>query len=235
MGGIDFQAVEMRVLAALANVKAMQRAIFAGDDLHAFTAAMVEGCTVEEFTARLLANDYAAIKARKLLKGVGFGKVYGGGATTLARQTGAAIDDVRRAIEAYDRVYPEIRKYSKAIQREADYGRREVVTPTGRHLPMDRDRSYAGLNYMIQSTARDLLAQAIVNVHAEGLLDYVLLPVHDELIVQAPDADIADVMRAVGECMATTFKGVPIATDAEIFGRTWAGGYGLPAEFAPAL
>jgi DNA polymerase-1 len=88
---------------------------------------------------------------------------------------------------------------------------------------------------MIQSTARDLLAQALVNVHAEGLLDYVLLPVHDELIVQAPDADIADVMRAVGECMATTFKGVPIATDAEIFGRTWAGGYGLPAEFAPAF
>jgi DNA polymerase-1 len=235
MGGIDFQAVEMRVLAALANVQAMRAAILEGRDLHAFTAAMVEGCSVEEFTARLDAGDKAAIKARKLLKGVGFGKVYGGGATTLARQTGAAIDDVRRAIEAYDRVYPEIRKYSKAIQREAQYGRREVVTPTGRHLPMDRDRSYAGLNYMIQSTARDLLAQALVNVHDAGLLDYVLLPVHDELIVQAPEADIADVMRAVGDCMATTFKGVPIATDAEIFGRTWAGGYGLPAEFAPAL
>jgi DNA polymerase-1 len=227
-GGIDFQAVEMRVLAALANVKAMTRAILDGDDLHAFTAAMVEGCSVEEFTARLDAGDKAAHKARKLLKGVGFGKVYGGGATTLSRQTGAAMADVKRAIEAYDRVYPEVRKYSKAIQREAAYGKREVVTPTGRHLPMDRDRSYAGLNYMIQSTARDLLAQALVNVHASGLLDYVLLPIHDELIVQAPEADMTEVMRAVGDCMATTFKGVPIAVDGEVFGTSWGFGYGAP-------
>jgi DNA polymerase I-like protein with 3'-5' exonuclease and polymerase domains len=234
MGGIDFQAVEMRVLAALADVKAMKRAILAGDDLHAFTAAMVEGCTVAEFTARLDAGDPAAAKSRKLLKGVGFGKVYGGGATTLARQTGAPMDAVKRAIEAYDRVYPEVKRYSRAIQREAGYGKREVITPTGRHLPMDRDRSYAGLNYMIQSTARDLLAQALVNVWAEGLIDYVLLPVHDELILQAPDAEISDVMAAVGECMATNFKGVPIAVDGEVFGRTWAGGYSMPPQFAPA-
>jgi DNA polymerase-1 len=234
IGGIDFQAVELRVLAALADVKAMRLAIAEGRDLHAFTAAMVEGVTVDEFMARLDAKESDALKLRKLLKGVGFGKVYGGGAVTLSRQTGAAMESVKRAIAAYDRVYPEVKRYSKAIQREAQYGKREVVTPTGRHLPMDRDRSYAGLNYMIQSTARDLLAQALVNVHAAGLLDHILLPVHDELILQAPAADMAEVMRAVGECMATTFKGVPIATDGEIFGRTWAGGYGLPSHLVPA-
>jgi DNA polymerase-1 len=233
-GGIDFQAIEMRVLAALANVKAMKQAIAEGRDLHAFTAAMVAGVTVEAFTARLNAGDKAAAKSRKLLKGVGFGKVYGGGAATLSRQTGAPIDDVRRAIAAYDEVYPEVKRYSKAIQREAQFGKREVITPTGRHLPMDRDRSYAGLNYMIQSTARDLLAQALVNVWEAGLLDHVLLPIHDELIVQAPDADMPEVMRAIASCMETTFKGVPIASDGEVFGRTWAGGYGCPSELLPA-
>lgn len=234
LGGIDFQAVEFRVLAALANVKAMKSAINDGRDLHAFTAAMVEGCSVEEFEARLAAGDKAAHKARKLFKQVGFGKAYGGGAATLARQTGASLADVKRAIAAYDAVYPEIRRYSKAIQREAQYGKREVVTPTGRHLPMDRDRSYAGLNYMIQSTARDLLAQALVNVWEAGLVDHVLLPIHDELIVSAAVADMPDVMRAVGECMTANLQGVPIAVDGETFGRTWAGGYGCPAELLPA-
>lgn len=228
MAGIDFSAVEMRVLAALADVKAMKQAIAEGRDLHAFTVAMVEGLEPSEVEARLSAGDKALAKQRKLLKGVGFGKVYGGGASTLSRQTGADIASVTAAIEAYDRVYPEIRRFSKAIQRAAQYGKREVVTPTGRHLPMDRDRSYAGLNYMIQSTARDLLAQALVNVQEAGLLDYVLLPIHDELIIQAPTEDIEEITEAVRLQMEAEFRGVAIDADAEIFGRSWGFGYGAP-------
>jgi DNA polymerase-1 len=228
MAGIDFQAVEMRVLAGLADVKAMRKAIDEGRDLHSFTVAMVEGMDPAEVEAMVKANVSHIVKSRKLLKGVGFGKVYGGGATTLARQTGADIDNVKRAIEAYDRVYPEIRKYSKAIQRAAQFGKREVVTPTGRHLPMDRDRSYAGLNYMVQSTARDLLAQALVNVHDAGLLDHVLLPIHDELLIQAPAEDIAEVTEAIRRQMETEFRGVPIGADGEVFGRSWGYGYGAP-------
>src|SRR5690606_36860688 len=69
----DFAAVELRVLAALADVKNMKRAINAGEDLHSFTARMVFG---EDFTP----------KHRKISKGSAFGKVYGGGAATIARQ-----------------------------------------------------------------------------------------------------------------------------------------------------
>lgn len=235
MAGVDFQAVEMRVLAALANVRAMKQAIVDGRDLHSFTVAMVEGLDPLEVERRIAAGDKGLAKSRKLLKGVGFGKVYGGGATTLARQTGADIDNVKRAIAAYDNVYPEVKKYSRSIQSAASFGRREVVTPTGRHLPMDRDRSYAGVNYMVQSTSRDLLAQALVNVEAAGLLDYVLLPVHDELILEAPTSDIAEITELVRLQMETTFMGVPVGADAELFGKTWAGGYGLPDEFVPTF
>lgn len=230
MAGIDFQAVEMRVLAALADVKAMKQAIRDGRDLHAFTVALVEGLDPAEVEARIAAGDKELSKKRKLFKGVGFGKVYGGGASTLARQTGAPIESVKAGIAGYDRAYPEIKRFTRAIQREAQFGRREVVTPTGRHLPMDRDRSYAGLNYLIQSTARDLLAQALVNVRAAGLLDYVLLPIHDELLIQAPEADIAEVTEAVRREMTTEFRGVPIDAEGEIFGRSWGYGYGAPRD-----
>src|SRR5690606_21426431 len=97
---IDYQAVELRVLAALADVSAMKEAIAKGEDLHGYTAALVYG---PDFTKA----------QRGLMKGVGFGKVYGGGAATLSRQTGAPLDAVKNAIAEYDRVYPEVKRFSK--------------------------------------------------------------------------------------------------------------------------
>lgn len=211
---IDYQAVELRVLAALADVTEMKRAIAAGEDLHGYTAALVYG------------PDYTKAH-RGLMKGVGFGKVYGGGATTLARQTGADIDKVKHAIAEYDRVYPEVKRYSKRLQARAEYGKKEVVTLSGRHLPLDRDRLYAGTNYVVQSTARDLLAQAIVDVFDAGLGEYLRLPIHDELLVEVPEGpDGAAIVNDIAKLMESDFKGVPIATDPEIGGRSWGSLYG---------
>lgn len=211
---IDYQAVELRVLAALADVEEMKRAIAAGEDLHAFTARLVYG---DSFTKA----------QRGLMKGVGFGKVYGGGKTTLARQTGAPIDDVAHAIAEYDRVYPEVRRYSKRLQRRAEYGKKEVVTKSGRHLPLDRDRLYAATNYVVQSTARDLLAQAIVDVFDAGLGEYLRMPIHDELLVEVPEgADGAEIVHEIARLMESDFEGVPIAAEPEIGGRSWGSLYG---------
>lgn len=212
----DYQAVEMRVLAALSGDPTMIQAILDGEDLHSFTAKMVFG---PDFT-----------KAhRKISKAVGFGKVYGGGATTIQRQTGAPMDAVRDALAGYDRTFPGIKRYSKRLQSRAEYGKKEVVTVTGRHLPLDRDRLYAATNYVVQSTSRDLLAQAIVDVFDAGMGDHLLLPVHDELIAQAPEKDAEEVIREIGRLMETPdFYGVPILSDPEVYGPSWGHGYGAP-------
>jgi DNA polymerase-1 len=213
----DYDQIELRVLAALAHVTAMIQAIADGRDLHDFTAELVEG---PDFTK----------KQRKLYKGVGFGKVYGGGAATLSRQTGADIDDVKRAVREYDRVYPEIRKYGRMLQRKAEFGKREVVTVSGRHLPLDRDRLYSATNYVIQSTSRDILAQAIVDLFDAGLGDYLLLPIHDELIAQAPEADAEEIAQEITRIMTTDFRGVPLTATAEVTGRNWGAAYGADPE-----
>lgn len=211
----DYAQVEMRVLAALSEDKKLMDAIKSGTDLHAFTARMVYG---DDFT-----------KAhRKLMKGVGFGKVYGGGAATLSRQTGAPIAQVQNAIRAYDRVYPGIRRYSSRLQQRAEFGAKEVVTPSGRHLPLDRDRTYSATNYMVQSTARDVLAEALLDMFDAGLGDYLLLPVHDEVIAQAPAAEAADVVHEIARVMDRDFYGVPIVSDPEVYGPSWGHGYGAP-------
>lgn len=225
----DYQAVEMRVLAALAEEPAMIRAILDGLDLHSFTAAMIAGVPIEDFIAQIDAGDKVAKALRKLAKAVGFGKVYGGGATTIQRQTGADMVRVREALAGYDRAFPGIKRYSKRLQSRAEYGKKEVVTVSGRHLPLDRDRLYAATNYVVQSTSRDLLAQAIVDIFDAGMGDHLLLPVHDELIAQAPAPDAEEVIREIGRLMETKdFFGVPILSDPEVYGPSWGHGYGAP-------
>lgn len=211
----DYAQVEMRVLAALSRDRRLIKAIQDGVDLHSYTAELVYG---PDFNPQ----------HRKLMKGVGFGKVYGGGATTLARQTGAPIAQVRGAIKAYDRTYPGIKRYSRKLQDRADFGKREVVTPSGRHLPLDRDRLYAATNYVVQSTARDIIAQAILRIFDGGLGDGLLLPVHDELVAQAPASDAEDYVKELGRLMDMDFYGVPIVSDPEVLGASWGHGYGAP-------
>ena len=217
IGGIDYKSMELRVLAALADVAAMKTAIREGRDLHDFTATLIYG---EGFTPT----------QRRYSKGVGLGKVFGGGATGLAKQIGAPYEQVKYAVDRYDEVYPEVSAYSRRLQRQARYGKQEVVTPFGRHLPLDRDRAYACVNYAVQSTARDLIAKALVDIEKAGLGDHVLLPVHDELIVQAPREDVEDVVREVGRLMESVFMGVPIESDPEVYGPSWGHGYVTPEE-----
>ncbi|MFJ4768503.1 DNA polymerase [Streptomyces uncialis] len=205
---VDYSAVEMRVLAALADETVMKRAIAEGRDLHGFTAELIYG------------PEYTSFH-RKLCKGVGFGKVYGGGAVTLSRQTGAPLADVKKAIGAYDRTYRGIKRFSSKLQREARADGYVVRTPVGRRLPLDRDRVYAATNYVVQSTARDVLCQALLDLDAKGLVDYLFLPIHDEVLGSAPDDIAEDVAREVGATMRMDFFGVPLDTDPDVGGRSW--------------
>ncbi|MER5863796.1 DNA polymerase [Kitasatospora sp. NPDC002040] len=209
----DFKAVELRVLAALADVKAMKSAISDGRDLHDYTASILFG---EGFTP----------KQRKLSKSTGLGKVYGGGAATISRQSGVPVEDVQRAIRAYDRLYPEIKRAARRWQREAFETGMVSISVTGRRLPLDRDRTYAVTNYMCQSAARDVLGQSLINIEEAGLLDMLRLPIHDECLLSAPKGEAADVAREIERCMTWPLYGVPIEGEAEIGGRSWGSLYG---------
>lgn len=213
----DYDQVEFRVLAGLADVKAMKQAIDEGVDLHDATATLIWGDTFTKFQ-------------RGLGKAAGFGTVFGGGAVTLARQTGTTVQQARDVINEYNKVYPEIKKFSQMLQRKAQFGKREVVTVSGRHLPLDKDRLYAAVNYVVQSTARDVIAESIVDMFDAGLGDYLMMPIHDEVLFQAPAADAEEIGREVGKIMSKPFLGVPLTATADIYGKNWGAGYGANPE-----
>jgi DNA polymerase-1 len=216
MVSVDFAAVEMRVLAALADVKQMKHAIKSGQDLHDFTASLVYG---PGFTKQ----------HRTICKGVGFGTVYGGGPDTIARQTGANRDDVAAAQAKYHRVYPEIKRAARRWQREAFSNGMVTTTVTGRRLPLDRDRTYAVVNYQVQSAARDCLGQSLLEMESAGLLPYLRLPIHDEVLASVPKSEAQELARAFEKCMTFDLFGVPIDTGdegASIGKRSWGSLYG---------
>jgi DNA polymerase-1 len=203
MASIDFSGVELRVLAALSQDPVMLKVFQEGGDLHQMTA------------------DSTGI-TRKLAKTVNFGKVYGGGPKGLARQTGLSEEEAKVVCDGFDNVYKGVNKFS--YQLSAPIKRKDrnyVITHTGRKLPVDADRSYAALNYCIQSTARDVLGKAMIKLAQEGFWKYALLPIHDEVLFSFPEAEAEELCKEAGCKMEMILKDVHITSEPDLGGASW--------------
>lgn len=101
-----------------------------------------------------------------------------------------------------------------------------ITTPTGRQLLVEADKAYKVVNYKVQPTAADIFKQALLDVMAdEELNPTVLLPIHDELLGQAPKAQAKRIAQRYGEVMSREFRGVPITAAGKVYGKSWGHGY----------
>lgn len=208
MISVDYSSVEPRVMAALSGDERMTAAILRGDDLHNLTAASVYG---PDFTPG----------QRKVAKVVQLGVAYGGGAATIAAQTGLSLSAAQDAVRGYKRTYPQLARYIRSLQGKVIRNGYTLRTPSGRRLVFDRDAAYASFNGEIQSTARDIFAEGMLEIHARGLTPHVLLPVHDEIVADATDNEAEEVAREIGEAMTMNLRGIPLGTDPDVGGSSW--------------
>lgn len=214
---VDYQAQELRVLAALSGDITMIKAFKEGLDLHLLTAQAAWGPQITKDSVE-----------RKYAKTVNFGRVYGGGAKTVSEQTGLSFMQAKRVVEAFDARYPGVKAYSDVLARLAD-SQGYVVTPTGRVLPVDEGRGYAALNYVIQSSSRDVTCRGLLRLHKAGFTPYMRLPIHDEIVGSLPEG-VADLgARRMAKLMSEDMGEVFIDTDAEVYGMSWGHGYGAVA------
>lgn len=207
----DFDGVELRVLAALANVRNMKSALATDPDLHAATARLIWG---DDFTPA----------QRQIAKTINFGVVFGGGPATIARQAGITVEQARSAMDGYNRAYPEIKRFGERLQNEAFGNQMVIRSATGRRLVIDRDRAYSATNAVVQSTARDCLGQALVGMDEDGLTPFLRLPIHDEVVASVPVKDAEEVNARIAGHMNFQLFGVSITASPEIIGDSW-GGY----------
>lgn len=102
-----------------------------------------------------------------------------------------------------------------------------VTNPFGRRMIVDAAKAYAGVNYLVQSSAADIMKTALLRVMQENpdLEPTVLLVIHDEILGQAPIHKAEQIAWRYGEVMTTEFMGVPITASGKVYGKSWGDGY----------
>lgn len=213
IASVDYQAQELRVLAALSRDPTMIEAFRNGMDLHQITAD-------------------AADVVRDVGKMSNFLTVFGGGPAKLALQADIPFPVAKRVMDAFAETYPGVTKYSAKLQREASRDG-YITTGVGRRLTVDPTRAYASLNYDIQSSARDVTGRALIRLHEAGLTEYMRIPLHDEILCSLPEAEAPIIAAEIAEIMEEQAGAVRITTEAQVGGRSWGSLYFDPEKHGP--
>ena len=220
----DYSQIELRVLAHIADDQVMQDAFRSGLDVHTVTAAQVFAVAPEEVTAL----------QRRHAKAVNFGIVYGISEFSLADDIGVSRWEAKNYIDSYLAHYSGVRTYMKQVVDQArERGYTETLYGRRRYIPELKASNFnvrsaaerMTLNTPIQGTAADLIKLAMIRVEDALNQHYpeakLLLQVHDELIVECPEAIAPAVAALVSQEMQSVAQlNVPLLAEAKI-GKSW--------------
>jgi DNA polymerase-1 len=220
----DYSQIELRIMAHVSDDANLQRAFAAGEDIHRATASEVFGVSLADVST----------DQRRAAKAINFGLIYGMGVFGLASNLGITRDAAQAYIDRYFARYPGVAMYMDDTRRRA----REqgyVETVFGRRLQLPEIRGASGprrqaaeraaINAPMQGTAADLIKMAMVAVQdwleAEKLQTRMIMQVHDELVLEAPDAELELVKEALPRLMCNVAElRVPLVAEVGM-GKNW--------------
>ena len=220
----DYSQIELRILAHITGDEHMQAAFRAGEDIHRSTAAKIYGIPLEEVTPRL----------RTAAKAINFGIMYGKGAFSLSEDLGVSVREAGSFLKSYFASFPKVDSYMHKTIADAKekgyvstlFGRRRALPElASSNVNVRASGERMARNTPIQGTAADVIKLAMVKVwrriRAEGLQSRLILTVHDELIVEAPEAEAETAARILKEEMeGCVHFAVPLDTDVRQ-GHSW--------------
>jgi DNA polymerase-1 len=219
----DYSQVELRILAHMAQDDGLVRAFAEAADVHARTAAEVFQVPEAEVTPDM----------RRAAKMVNYGIAYGLSPHGLSARLRIPIEEAKSIIERYFARFPGIARYiDETVQKVKKSGYVESLFGRRRYMPeiASRNRSIAmgaeraAINMPIQATAADLVKRAMLELDRRlvGSAARVLLQVHDELLLEVPEAELATVKPLVKQVMSSAAQlVVPLVVDVG-HGRSWA-------------
>ncbi len=222
---VDYSQVELRIVAHMANDEAMLAAFRAGQDIHSATAAAILGIPLEAVSK----------EQRRHAKAINFGLVYGMSAFGLTRTTDLTLAEAEDFVDGYFQQFPGVKRYLDEMRlRAAEQGYVETLLGRRRYFPGLKDQSNRNIrnreereaiNAPIQGTAADIMKIAMLKVPSAlaqaGLSARMLLQVHDELVLECPEAEIIPTAALVQKAMSEAYRlSIPLATDARE-GTNW--------------
>jgi DNA polymerase-1 len=220
----DYSQIELRLLAHLSEDPAFIEAFRRGGDIHRETAAIIFGVTVDGVTAEM----------RSRAKTINFATIYGQGPFALSRQLGISQDEAKDFIRLYFERFAGVRRFlDQTIERARRVGFVETLFGRRRYIPELKDPNYnvrafgerTAMNSPLQGSAADLIKIAMIRLHralvATGSQGAMLLQVHDELVLEAPAAEVDAVARVVRREMEGAAElSVPLVVDIGV-GENW--------------
>lgn len=220
----DYSQIELRVLAAMAHDETMIKAFNSGDDIHAITASQVFSVPIEEVTPA----------DRRRAKAVNFGIVYGIGAFSLSKDINVSVKEADRYIKSYLANYSGVARFMEKCKSDAkEKGYAETLFGRRRYLPeltasnavMRAFGERVAMNMPIQGTAADIIKIAMIKVYSRLKREvpeaHLIMQVHDELIIEAPESRKEDVEKLLKAEMENAVKlSVPLTVDVHS-GKTW--------------
>ena len=220
----DYSQIELRVLAHIAKDENMCHAFRSGMDIHTVTASQVFGVAPEQVTPL----------QRRHAKAVNFGIVYGISEFSLSEDIGVSRYEARDYIDSYLANYPGVKSYMKQVVEDArELGYTQTMYGRRRYIPELKSSNFnvrsgaerMTLNTPIQGTAADIIKLAMIKVDAALRENFpeakLVLQVHDELIVECPEAIGPAVAELVSREMEQVAQlKVPLTAEAKI-GKSW--------------
>jgi DNA polymerase-1 len=221
----DYNQIELRCIAHLAEDPGLITAFEAGDDIHTAVAARVWG----------IEPGAVSHQQREKAKMVSYGLAYGMEAYGLGQRLGIPVEEATGILDAYFSAFPAVKAYMERTVAEArERGYTETLFGRRRQIPELSSANFrvrqAGerqaMNAGIQGLAADIFKVALVRLdaalEAQGCLSRIVLQVHDEVILEVPPAERDDVAALVQSVMTGAFDlRVPLAVHLA-FGPTWA-------------
>jgi DNA polymerase-1 len=220
----DYSQIELRVLAHMSEDQGLIRTFQADEDVHTRTASEIFGLSPEEITPEM----------RRKAKAVNFGIIYGISAFGLAQDIGVSNTEAKRYIDSYFARYPQVREFlDRTIQTAKTngyvttlFGRRRFIPELASSVAAVRNfGERMAVNTPIQGTAADLIKLAMINIQRrltrEHMRSKMILQVHDELVFEVPDQEIAAMKELVREEMEGVLTlAVPVKVDVGT-GKNW--------------
>ena len=220
----DYSQIELRLLAHMAGDEAMQQAFLSGADFHTVTAAKVFHVPESEVTHQM----------RSRAKAVNFGIVYGMSAFSLSQDIHVTVAEAKDYMERYFATYPGVKQYmTDIVEKAKEQGYVETLYHRRRALPELKSSNFiqrsfgerVALNMPIQGTAADIMKLAMLRVYdrlrRENLQARLIMQVHDELIVECPEAEQEAVEKLLRQEMEQVAAlAVPLTAEAHS-GKNW--------------
>ena len=200
---LDYNQIELRLLAHIADVKGLKNAFKNNIDIHSSTASQIFKVNLEDVDASL----------RRKAKAINFGIIYGISAFGLSKNLKITRTEAQEFIDNYFKQFPEIRDYMNTTIETAKrsgfvttlFNRKIHLPNIGTKGPLGGFAERAAINAPIQGSASDIIKRAMIKIHeflkSSQLEADLLLQVHDELIFETSNDTIDEIQKRASEIM----------------------------------